>query len=395
MSDFWEDAARTDPLWAILSDPEKRNRAWDLDEFFETGRREIARVFGDLRALGRSPEGGDALDFGCGVGRLTQALAPSFHHVTGVDISPTMIQLAGRLNRFPDRVRYLVNARSDLVVLPAVSFDFIYSDIALQHIPPDQSRAYIAEFLRVLRPGGIVVFQLTAEHREAGAAGGRVAPMPPDAYDADIAVADGAATLEPGAACRLVVTVTNRSQHAWDPQEYGVLRVGNHWLDASGSTVVRDDGRTGIGALGPGERTAVPLTVRAPMTPQTYICEIDIVQEDVTWFADRGSRTVRMHVSVETSAAGPQTPAAVVRYPDIYDGLAEASREIGRFPMFGIPRADVLALIEAGGGRAIHVEADDRGGAEWIGYRYFVVKTESGARSPCRSTEVADMRRRS
>lgn len=378
MSDFWEDAARKDPLWAILSDPAKRNRAWDLDEFFETGRREIARLFTDLRALRYSLRPGDALDFGCGVGRLTQALAPSFQRVTGVDVSPTMIRLAERLNRFPDRVRYVVNTRPDLVVLPAMSFDFIYSDIALQHIPPDQSRAYIAEFLRVLKPGGLAVFQLTAEHREAGAVGGRVAPMPPAAYDADIAVADGALTLEPGETCRLVVTVTNRSRHTWDPQECGVLRAGNHWLDALGSTLVRDDGRTGIGALSPGERTAVPLTIRAPMEPQTYICEIDIVQEDVTWFADRGSRTVRLPVSVEPSAAGPPTVAAAARYPDIYDEPAEQSLEIGQFPIFGIPRADVLAIIEAAGGQAIHVEPDDRGGAEWIGYRYFVVNTQPG-----------------
>jgi hypothetical protein len=258
--------------------------------------------------------------------------------------------------------------------MPAASFDFIYSDIALQHIPPDQSRAYIAEFLRVLRPGGLAVFQLTAEHREAGAAGGRVAPMPPDAYDAEITVADGAPTLEPGEARRLVVTVTNRSPHRWDPQKYGVLRAGNHWLDAQGSTLVRDDGRTGIGALDPGERTAVPLTVRAPMEPKAYICEVDVVQEDVSWFADRGSRTVRMQVSVETAAAGTPAPDAAVHYPDIYDDLAESSLEIGRFPIFGIPRADVLAIVEAAGGRAIHVEPDDRGGAEWIGYRYFVIK---------------------
>jgi SAM-dependent methyltransferase len=374
MSDFWEDAARKDPLWAILSDPAKRNRAWTLDEFFETGRRDIARLFADLRTLDTSLEPGDALDFGCGVGRLTQALAPSFQRVTGVDISPTMIRLAGRLNRFPDRVRYLVNARPDLAVLPPASFDFVYSDIALQHIPPDQSRAYIAEFLRVLRPGGFAVFQLTAEHREAGAAGGRVAPMPPGAYDAGIALAGGASTLEPGEACRLVVTVTNRSPYAWDPREHGVLRAGNHWLDASGSMLVRDDGRTGIGALGPGERTAVPLTVRAPMEPRTYMCEIDVVHEDVTWFADRGSRTVRMSVSVELPAAGPETRDGAVRYPDIYDEPADESLEIGRFPIFGVPRADVLAIIEAGDGRAIHVEPDDRGGAEWIGYRYFVVK---------------------
>lgn len=81
-----------------------------------------------------------------------------------------------------------------------------------------------------------------------------------------------------------------------------------------------------------------------------------------------------MPVSVESSTAGPQT-SSVAPYPDIYDEIAEQSLEIGRFPMFGVPRADVLAIIEAGGGRAIHVEPDDGGGAEWIGYRYFVVKT--------------------
>jgi hypothetical protein len=81
-----------------------------------------------------------------------------------------------------------------------------------------------------------------------------------------------------------------------------------------------------------------------------------------------------MSVSVERPAAGPLTPDEVVRYPDIYDDSADDSLEIGRFPIFGGPRADVLAIIEAGDGRAIHVEPDDRGGAEWIGYRYFVVK---------------------
>ena len=375
MSDFWEDAARTDPLWTVLSDPAKRNRAWDLNEFFETGRRDISRVWRELRTLGHPQPSGDALDFGCGVGRLTQALAPSFQRVTGVDISPTMIRLAERLNRFPDRVHYRLNTRADLLLLPAASLDFVYSDIALQHIPPDQSRAYIAEFLRVLRPGGLSVFQLTAEHREAAAVGGRVAPMPADAYAADIAVDGGEIHLEAGAACRLVVTVTNRSRHAWDPQQYGVLRAGNHWLEPSGATVIRDDGRTGIGAIGPGERHAVPLTIRAPAEPGSYICEIDIVQEGVTWFADRGSRPVRVQVSVGAATpAGPQPSDTRDRYPDIYDELTQETAEIGRFPMFGVPRADVEGIIESAGGRAFHVEPDDRGGAEWIGYRYFVVK---------------------
>lgn len=43
-----------------------------------------------------------ALDFGCGVGRLTQALAAHFDEVTGVDISPSMIKLAKKYSRHGD-----------------------------------------------------------------------------------------------------------------------------------------------------------------------------------------------------------------------------------------------------------------------------------------------------
>jgi len=68
---FWEDAARKDPLWAILSDPAKKHRGWKLEDFFETGRREISLLLHQLSTLGFCSAGGTALDFGCGVGRLT------------------------------------------------------------------------------------------------------------------------------------------------------------------------------------------------------------------------------------------------------------------------------------------------------------------------------------
>ncbi len=47
-----------------------------------------------------------ALDFGCGVGRLTQALARHFNIVDGVDIAPSMIELANQFNRSGGRCRY-------------------------------------------------------------------------------------------------------------------------------------------------------------------------------------------------------------------------------------------------------------------------------------------------
>ena len=374
---FWEEAARRDPLWAILSDPAKSNRGWTLADFFETGRREISLLLHELSTLGQVPASGTALDFGCGVGRLTQALARSFISVIGIDVSPTMIQLARRLNRYPDRVEYVLNARPDLSLLPSAALDFLYSDIVLQHIPPPQSRVFVAEFLRLLRPGGLAVFQLTAERRPVDASTPRAEAMPTEAYRARVAVAGLPGTMEPGSETRLMISVENVSRYAWTPQ-YGVMRVGNHWLDAAGAMLLQDDGRTDItGGLAPGELRRLAVTVKAPSTPGSYQCEVDVVHEGVTWFADRESRTWRGAVSVGDA---PAPGAAILNqtdlpetYPDISDLISDDHAGIGDFPMYGIPRDEVLAIVAAHGGSVFHVEPDERGGPEWIGYRYFVV----------------------
>ncbi|HEY1906916.1 MAG TPA: methyltransferase domain-containing protein, partial [Myxococcaceae bacterium] len=94
----WEAQAKSDPLWAILSEQDKRGRGWKLEEFFAAGETQVAAWFERFAAAGIEVSGGSAVDFGCGVGRLTQALAKRFDHVTGVDISPTMVELARRLN---------------------------------------------------------------------------------------------------------------------------------------------------------------------------------------------------------------------------------------------------------------------------------------------------------
>ncbi len=59
-----------------------------------------------------------------------------------------------------ERCNYHVNTVADLSLFPDGAFDFIYSNITLQHIPPEASEAYIGEFMRVLRPGGIALFQV-------------------------------------------------------------------------------------------------------------------------------------------------------------------------------------------------------------------------------------------
>jgi SAM-dependent methyltransferase len=157
---LWSRLGADDPIWAILTEPAKRRNQWEENDFFQTGVAEIAALKNDLAKRHAFEVAGRALDFGCGVGRLTQALAQHFDEVVGVDISPSMIAHARSLNRNGAKCRFYVNARPDLEIFPAGSFDFVYSNIVLQHIPPAISLAYIREFVRVLRPGGVAVFQL-------------------------------------------------------------------------------------------------------------------------------------------------------------------------------------------------------------------------------------------
>jgi len=161
----WDLLGRADPLWAVLFDPAKRGNRWRPEEFFATGRQEVARLLADLERLGVRVHGGRALDFGCGAGRLTQALAEHFEQVDGVDIAPSMLALAERSNRHGPRCRYHLNAREDLALFGDGTFDLACSLLVLQHVERRYARGYLAELLRVLRPGGVLVVGLPSHPR--------------------------------------------------------------------------------------------------------------------------------------------------------------------------------------------------------------------------------------
>src|ERR1700679_3835579 len=90
----WDALARDDPYFAVLTTSDKKGNRWAIDEFFRTGEAEVERDVARARACAEGFPKASALDFGCGAGRLTQALALHFDRVTGVDISGRMIGLA-------------------------------------------------------------------------------------------------------------------------------------------------------------------------------------------------------------------------------------------------------------------------------------------------------------
>lgn len=379
--EFWERAAKTDPLWAILSDPTKRGRRWDLPAFFQTGRREISLLMFQLQQLKRMPRAGRALDFGCGVGRLTQALGTSFPECVGVDVSPTMIELATQLNRTPT-VRYMLNESSTLKQFASGHFDFVYSDIVLQHLEPTLARRFISEFVRVLAPGGVAVFQLTSHRRDPADVPPLSQNMVLEAYRARLLAAEHLpAKMSAGESFTIVVDVHNESPIVWDQRTVGPIRLGNHWRAVDGEMLVQDDGRSALQtSLTPGATVRVLLDVIAPPRGGSLICELDLVHEGLSWFGDRGSPTLSLATQVcDATEMTTGLPAVSgIRheptFPNIYDVLGTGGDDIGPFPMNGVHRDVIVEDIRSHGAELFFIEDDARGGPEWHGFRYFVSK---------------------
>jgi SAM-dependent methyltransferase len=152
----WDDLALVDPLWAVLAVEEKRDGGWDLDEFFATGEADVGHMLATAAKLGRPARRERALDFGCGVGRLTRPLGQRFDEAVGVDVSERMLGHARRLNADAPNLTF---AEGDEP--PPGLFDLVVANLVLQHLPSKAlARVYIERLVKAARPDGLVVFQL-------------------------------------------------------------------------------------------------------------------------------------------------------------------------------------------------------------------------------------------
>jgi FkbM family methyltransferase len=155
----WAALGQDDPLWAVLSHADKRGGRWRVDEFLATGQIEIDSQLAALASAGFPMRRDLAIDFGCGAGRLSRALAGHFGRVIGLDVSPSMIAAARRLNADVANVEFRENRGAKLAGIEDASVDLVFSHITLQHIPTTLALGYVEEFLRVLAPGGVAMFQ--------------------------------------------------------------------------------------------------------------------------------------------------------------------------------------------------------------------------------------------
>lgn len=149
----WRELGESQPYWGVLSHPDFRTEnitPEGIEAFYASGKPYIDEIVSGLEKATGSKPSGRALDFGCGVGRLAEAMT-EYAQVTGLDISPGMLALARKRG---GKATYVDT-------LPDGPFDWINTFIVLQHIPPERGEAIIQDLLARLAPGGSVSLQLT------------------------------------------------------------------------------------------------------------------------------------------------------------------------------------------------------------------------------------------
>lgn len=122
--------------------------------FFTAGK--ARRLLDLLRRQGRDPARTQLLDIGCGVGLIHSHLASSLGEIVGIDVAPDALAVAKAAN---PAVRY---QSYDGLKLPFAdsAFDAASAICVMHHVAPSQWAAFVAEAMRILRPGGLfMVFE--------------------------------------------------------------------------------------------------------------------------------------------------------------------------------------------------------------------------------------------
>ncbi|MEV6301838.1 class I SAM-dependent methyltransferase [Actinoplanes sp. NPDC051861] len=110
-------------------------------------------ILGLFAELVRARGGGPVADVGCGPGRITAYLDGIGLEAFGIDLSPAMIEVAR--GEYPG-LRFEVGSMTGLA-LEKRSVAAVLAWFSLIHVPDEDVPAVLAEFRRVLRPGGVVL----------------------------------------------------------------------------------------------------------------------------------------------------------------------------------------------------------------------------------------------
>lgn len=160
----WTTFGEEAPHWSVLVDDEYKpdTISLNIDKFYKTGIGDVDLCLNSLRRAGiRADRFERALDFGCGVGRLSLALAELADQVTSIDVS------AGHLKLARERAAQTGAQNVEWVQLKDLrdlgqfkNYDLVLSLIVLQHNPPPVMAFAFRSLLGALKPGGFAVIQI-------------------------------------------------------------------------------------------------------------------------------------------------------------------------------------------------------------------------------------------
>lgn len=139
------------------------------------------------------------------------------------------------------------------------------------------------------------------QQKEAG-------PLPDSGFKAQITAADPPERLRVGQVAIINIKVKNASDVIWyqrggatsdrtDNKFY--IAAGNRWLDKDGKLTSETEGHNGIPKdLKPGEEIEMALQITAPSQPGEWTMQLDMVQEQVAWFSEKGSPVTNIKLQV-------------------------------------------------------------------------------------------------
>jgi SAM-dependent methyltransferase len=161
--EYWARIGAEAPHWSVLTQEKYRpgRIGQTRAEFYATGAKDRELVRGMLARHGIAPSALRRLvEFGCGVGRATLALAEDFAEVVGCDISPSHLALARRAAAEAGRDNITWFRATVERPMPGGRYDLWYSRLVLQHNPPPVIAWLLETALARLAPGGVAIFQV-------------------------------------------------------------------------------------------------------------------------------------------------------------------------------------------------------------------------------------------
>ena len=170
MESYWDARARENAMYFVDNTVDYRSP--DAERFWQEGERALDAILGSL-GVRVAPED-EVVEIGCGLGRITRALAARAASVTALDVSAAMLERARELNAGLANVRWLHGDGTTLAGVADAEASACFSHVVFQHIPdPAITLGYVREMGRVLRPGGWSAFQVSNDpsvHRPVGGA---------------------------------------------------------------------------------------------------------------------------------------------------------------------------------------------------------------------------------